>query len=567
MEKQELIDYTVGGILEKYVAEDPDHEFMIYPDRGLRFTYKEFDERVNIFAKGLLSIGVTKGSKVGVWAKNVPDWMTFMFATAKIGAVLVTVNTNYKNAELEYIMKNADIHTMCMVNGYRDSDYVQILYDLVPELKTTQRGKLRSEKFPELRNVVYIGQEKLRGMYNTSELMKLGTLVGDDELERAKSRVDCHDEINMQYTSGTTGFPKGVMLTSHNILNNGLTIGDRMHFTAADRLLICVPLFHCFGCVLGVCSVITHGSTMVMVEDFDPLKVLASVHRERCTALHGVPTMFIAELHHPMFDMFDLSSLRTGIMAGAPCPIETMKQVMDKMYCKEIISVYGLTETSPGMTASATTDSMEIRATTVGRAFPNVEVKVLDPQTNEECPPGTPGEMCCKGYNIMKGYYKNPEATAAIIDENGFLHSGDLGVMDENGYFRITGRIKEMIIRGGENIYPREIENFLYKMPQIEAIEVAGIPSPKYGEQVGAFIKIKEGCTLTEEEVKLYCRGQIARYKIPKYIFFVEGYPMTASGKIQKYRLKDIGLDLLKEKGIDVVLVRRRKFRVKGVIL
>ena len=553
MEKQELIAYTVGGILEKYVAEDPDHEFMIYPDRGLRFTYKEFDERVNIFAKGLLSIGVTKGSKVGVWAKNVPDWMTFMFATAKIGAVLVTVNTNYKNAELEYIMKNADIHTMCMVNGYRDSDYVQILYDLVPELKTTQRGKLRSEKFPELRNVVYIGQEKLRGMYNTSELMKLGTLVGDDELERAKSRVDCHDEINMQYTSGTTGFPKGVMLTSHNILNNGLTIGDRMHFTAADRLLICVPLFHCFGCVLGVCSVITHGSTMVMVEDFDPLKVLASVHRERCTALHGVPTMFIAELHHPMFDMFDLSSLRTGIMAGAPCPIETMKQVMDKMYCKEIISVYGLTETSPGMTASATTDSMEIRATTVGRAFPNVEVKVLDPQTNEECPPGTPGEMCCKGYNIMKGYYKNPEATAAIIDENGFLHSGDLGVMDENGYFRITGRIKEMIIRGGENIYPREIENFLYKMPQIEAIEVAGIPSPKYGEQVGAFIKIKEGCTLTEEEVKLYCRGQIARYKIPKYIFFVEGYPMTASGKIQKYRLKDIGLDLLKEKGIDVV--------------
>ena len=553
MEKQELIDYTVGGILEKYVAEDPDHEFMIYPDRGLRFTYKEFDERVNIFAKGLLSIGVTKGSKVGVWAKNVPDWMTFMFATAKIGAVLVTVNTNYKNAELEYIMKNADIHTMCMVNGYRDSDYVQILYDLVPELKTTQRGKLRSEKFPELRNVVYIGQEKLRGMYNTSELRKLGTLVGDDELERAKSRVDCHDEINMQYTSGTTGFPKGVMLTSHNILNNGLTIGDRMHFTAADRLLICVPLFHCFGCVLGVCSVITHGSTMVMVEDFDPLKVLASVHRERCTALHGVPTMFIAELHHPMFDMFDLSSLRTGIMAGAPCPIETMKQVMDKMYCKEIISVYGLTETSPGMTASATTDSMEIRATTVGRAFPNVEVKVLDPQTNEECPPGTPGEMCCKGYNIMKGYYKNPEATAAIIDENGFLHSGDLGVMDENGYFRITGRIKEMIIRGGENIYPREIENFLYKMPQIEAIEVAGIPSPKYGEQVGAFIKIKEGCTLTEEEVKLYCRGQIARYKIPKYIFFVEGYPMTASGKIQKYRLKDIGLDLLKEKGIDVV--------------
>ncbi|WP_300284834.1 AMP-binding protein [uncultured Alistipes sp.] len=549
----ELIDYTLGGILEKYARETPDHEFMVYPDRGLRFTYKEFDERADTFARGLLEIGVTKGSKVGVWAKNVPDWMTFMFAAAKIGAVLVTVNTNYKSAEVEYIMRNADIHTMCMVNGYRDSDYVQIMYDLVPELKTAPRGALRSAKFPELRNVVYIGQEKQRGMYNTSELMTLGTLAGNEKLEAAKRQVGPHDEINMQYTSGTTGFPKGVMLTSHNILNNGLTIGDCMHFTPADRLLICVPLFHCFGCVLGVCSVITHGSTMVMVEDFDPLKVLASVHRERCTALHGVPTMFIAELNHPMFDMFDLSSLRTGIMAGAPCPIETMKQVMDKMYCRDIISVYGLTETSPGMSATRVTDSMEIRATTVGRAFPNVEVKVLDPATNEECPPGVPGEMCCKGYNIMKGYYKNPEATAAIIDENGFLHSGDLGVMDEAGYFRITGRIKEMIIRGGENIYPREIENFLYKMPQIEAVEVAGIPSPKYGEQVGAFVKVKEGCTLSEEEILLYCRGQIARYKIPKYIFFVDGFPMTASGKIQKYKLKDVGLELLRERGVEVV--------------
>ncbi|MDD3108616.1 MAG: AMP-binding protein [Alistipes sp.] len=553
IEKQELIDYTVGGILEKYVAEQPDHEFMVYPDRGLRFTYKEFDERVNIFAKGLLSLGVTKGSKVGVWAKNVPDWMTFMFATAKIGAVLVTVNTNYKAAELEYLMHNADIHTMCMVNGYRDSDYVQMLYDLVPELKTTQRGNLHSARFPELRNVIYIGQEKYRGMYNTSELMKLGALVEDQRLSEMKAQVGCYDEINMQYTSGTTGFPKGVMLTSHNILNNGMTIGNFMHYTPKDRLLLCVPLFHCFGCVLGVSAVITHGSTMVMVEDFDPLKVLASVHRERCTALYGVPTMFIAELHHPMFDMFDLSSLRTGIMAGAPCPIETMKQVMEKMYCRDIISIYGLTETSPGMTGTRVTDSMEIRATTVGRAFPHVEVKVLDPTTNQECPRGVQGEMCCKGYNIMKGYYKNPEATAAIIDENGFLHSGDLGVMDEQGYVRITGRIKEMIIRGGENIYPREIENFLYKMPQIEAIEVSGIPSPKYGEQVAAFIKVKEGETLTEEEVKLYCRGQIARYKIPKYIFFVEGFPMTASGKIQKYKLKDVGVELMRERGAEIV--------------
>ena len=551
----ELIDYTLGGILEKWVREQPDHEFMIYPDRGLRFSYKEFDERVDIFAKGLLAIGVRKGSKVGVWAKNVPDWMTLMFATAKIGAVLVTVNTNYKAAELEYIMKNADIHTMCMVNGYRDSDYVQILYDLVPELKTLPRGHLHSERFPELRNVVYIGQEKQRGMYNTSELMTLGSLTDDAMLSEAKAQVGCHDEINMQYTSGTTGFPKGVMLTSHNILNNGQTIGDCMHFTPADRLLICVPSVPLLRMRAG--RLLGHRRTDRTHGDGRGLRSAEWCSRRSTESaarpLHGVPTMFIAELNHPMFDMFDLSSLRTGIMAGAPCPIETMKQVMDKMYCKEIISVYGLTEASPGMTASRVTDSMEIRATTVGCAFPNVEVKVLDPVTNKECPPGTPGEMCCKGYNIMKGYYKNPEATAAIIDENGFLHSGDLGVMDENGYFRITGRIKEMIIRGGENIYPREIENFLYKMPQIEAVEVAGIPSPKYGEEVGAFIKIKEGSSLTEEEVRLYCRGQIARYKIPKYIFFVDGYPMTASGKIQKYKLKDVGLRLLKEKGVEVI--------------
>ena len=552
MEKQELIDYTVGGILEKYVAEDPDHEFMIYPDRGLRFTYKEFDERVNIFAKGLLSIGVTKGSKVGVWAKNVPDWMTFMFATAKIGAVLVTVNTNYKNAELEYIMKNADIHTMCMVNGYRDSDYVQILYDLVPELKTTQRGKLRSEKFPELRNVVYIGQEKLRGMYNTSELMKLGTLVGDDELERAKSRVDCHDEINMQYTSGTTGFPKGVMLTHYNIANNGFLTGEHMKFTADDKLCCCVPLFHCFGVVLATMNCLTHGCTQVMVERFDPLVVLASIHKERCTALYGVPTMFIAELHHPMFDLFDMSCLRTGIMAGSLCPVELMKQVEEKMYMK-VTSVYGLTETAPGMTASRIDDPFDVRCNTVGRDFEFTEVKVIDPETGEECPVGVQGEMCNRGYNTMKGYYKNPEATAEVLDENNFLHSGDLGIKDEDGNYRITGRIKDMIIRGGENIYPREIEEFLYKLDGVKDVQVAGIPSKKYGEAVGAFIILQEGVKMQEADVRDFCRNKISRYKIPKYIFFVNEFPMTGSGKIQKFRLKDLGLQLCKEQGIEII--------------
>ena len=549
----ELLNITFGGILDKYAAETPDHDFIVYPDRDLRFTYRDFNDRVNALARGLLSIGVTKGSKVGVWAKNVPDWLTIFFATARVGAILVTVNTNYKSSEVEYIMENADIHTMCIVNGYRDSDYVQIIYGLVPELKMAQRGNLRSEKFPELRNVVYIGQEKIRGMYNTSELITIGKYSGDEQLNAIQEGIGTHDVVNMQYTSGTTGFPKGVMLSHYNVINNGYTIGECMSYTAADKVVVPVPLFHCFGSVLALCAVITHGATMVMVEDFDPLTVLASVHKERATALYGVPTMFIAELNHPMFDLFDLTSLRTGIMAGSLCPIETMRQVMDKMYCRDIISVYGLTETSPGMTASRVTDSIELRATTVGTALPFVDVKVLDPETNEECLPGVQGEMCCKGYNIMKGYYKNPEATEAIIDDNGYLHSGDLGVMDENGYFKITGRIKDMIIRGGENVYPREVENFLYRMPQIEDIQVAGITSPKYGEEVGAFIKVKAGNTLTEEEIRLFCRGQIARYKIPKYIFFVDSFPMTASGKIQKYKLKDLGLQLLKEKGVTII--------------
>ncbi|PTN07294.1 AMP-binding protein [Mangrovibacterium marinum] len=549
----QLIDYTLGGILEKYAFETPEQEFMVYPDRNLRFTYSQFNRRVDQLAKGLMYIGVGQGDKVGIWANNVPDWLTFMFATAKIGAVLVTINTNYKMAELEYLLHDADIHTLCMIGNYRDSDYVNMIFELVPELKNQPRGELRSPKFPELKNVVFIGPEKHRGMFNTAELMLLGSHLDDLELEEMKVRVNCHDVVNMQYTSGTTGFPKGVMLSHHNILNNGKATGECMRYTSAERLLVCVPFFHCFGCVLALCAVVTHGATMVITEDFDPLMVLASVEKEKCTALYGVPTMFIAELHHPMFDMFDLSTLRTGIMAGALCPIETMRQVMDKMNMKDVISVYGLTESSPGMTATRTHNSPELRATTVGFEFPNVEVAVLDPETGEECPDNVQGEMCCRGYNVMKGYYKNEEATRKAIDENGWLHSGDLGVRGEDGFFRITGRIKDMIIRGGENIYPREIENYLFKMEQIEAVEVAGIPSPKYGEQVCAFIKLKNGHSLTPEEVQEFCRGQIARYKVPKYVLFVDGFPMTASGKIQKYKLKDLGVQMLREQGVELI--------------
>lgn len=549
----QLLDYTLGQILEKWAYETPDQDFIVYPDRDLRFSYKQFNERVDQLAKGLLFIGVRPGDKVGIWAVNVPDWTTLMFAAAKIGAVLVTINTNYKRSELDYILKNADIHTLFLIDSYRDSDFVKMVFDLVPELKTQARGELKSERFPVLKNIGFIGQQKHRGMYSTAELILLGAHVDDLELENVKESISCHDVVNMQYTSGTTGFPKGVMLSHHNILNNGYATGECMKYSQDDRLLVCVPLFHCFGCVLAVCAIVSHGATMVFTEEFDPLMVLASVQKEKCTALYGVPTMFIAELNHPMFDMFDLSSLRTGIMAGAPCPIETMKQVMDKMYMKDIIVVYGLTESSPGMTATRCHNSPEVRATTVGFEFPNVEVKIVDPESGAECTTGEQGEICCRGYNVMKGYYKNPEATANVIDKDGWLHSGDLAMKTEDGFYRITGRIKDMIIRGGENIYPREIENFLYRMPQIEAVEVAGVPSKKYGEAVGAFIKLKEGQSLSEEEVIDFCRGNIARFKIPKYVFFIDEFPMTASGKIQKYKLRDLSLELCRQRGIEII--------------
>jgi fatty-acyl-CoA synthase len=541
----ELIETTFGQFLERWAALTPEKDFIVYPDRGLRFSYTAFNERVDNLSKSLLYLGVRKGDKIGIFANNVPDWLTYFFASAKIGGVLVTINTNYRTHELEYLVKNSDLHTLCLVNGWRDSDYVQMIYDLVPELKESQRGFLKSEKFPELKNVIFMGPEKHRGMYNTPELLLLGNQLDNNILDEAKSRVSCRDVVNMQYTSGTTGFPKGVMQTHHNILNNGNATASCMNFSEDERLCVCVPLFHCFGCVLALCSILSRGGTLVIVENFDPLTVLASVQKEKCTALHGVPTMFISELNHPMFSLFDLSSLRTGIMAGALCPIETMNNVMEKMNMKELIIVYGLTESSPGMTATRVTDSPLIRSTTVGRAYPSVEVKVADPETGKELLPGEQGELCCRGYNVMKGYYKNEEATLKAIDQEGWLHSGDLGVMDENGYFRVTGRIKDLIIRGGENIYPREIENYLYTNPAVEAVEVVGVASEKYGEEVGAFIKRKAGFELKEEDVIDFCRGQIARFKIPKYIFFVDQFPMTASGKIQKYKLRDMALELI----------------------
>ena len=548
----QLSERTLGDWLEHWAQETPDKEYIVYSDRDLRFTWKQFNERVDDMARGLIAIGVTKGSHVGLWAQNVPDWLTFLYACAKIGAVCITVNTNYKQNELEYLVENSDMHTLCLTDGTWESNYVDMAYTMLPELRECERGHLESKRFPRLKNVVYIGQEKYRGMYNTAEILLLGENTEDDEFQRLRKSVTCHDVVNMQYTSGTTGFPKGVMLTHYNIANDGFLTGEHMKFTQDDKLCVCVPLFHCFGVVLATMNCLTHGCTEVLVERFDPLVTLASVHKERCTALYGVPTMFIAELNHPMFDMFDLSCLRTGIMAGSLCPIELMRKVEEKMFL-HVTSVYGLTESSPGMSQTRIDDPDEVRYTTVGRDYEFVDVKVLDPETNKEVPVGTQGEMCCKGFNVMKGYYKNPEATAEVIDENGYLHSGDLGIMDENGNYRITGRIKDMIIRGGENIYPREIEEFLYHLPGVRDVQVAGVPSKKYGEEVGAFIILDEGAKLTEEEVRDWCRGKIARYKIPKYVFFVKEYPLTGSGKIQKFKLRELSLKLCEEKGIEVI--------------
>ena len=539
---------TIGKFLEEMVKKDPNREFMVYPDRDLRFTYSEFNERVNLFSKGLLEIGLVPGDHLGIWARNIPDWLTVAFATAKIGVVLVTVNTAYKSHELDYVIKQSDMKVLAIIDGFRDVDYVQTVYELIPELKSHERGKLKSKNFPFLKNVIYLGQEKHRGMYNSNELMLLGKHGNEEEFQKIKSSRNNEEVINMQYTSGTTGFPKGVMLTHRNILNNGYYIGERQKLSEKDRVCLPVPLFHCFGIVLGVLAVVTHGGTLIMVEIFDPLLVLAAVQKERATALYGVPTMFIAEFTHPMFDMFDLSSLRTGIMAGSPCPIEAMKKVMEDMNMSEVTIAYGLTEASPVFTQTSVDDPIEKKVETVGTSMPHIEVKIIDPNTGETLEPYQNGEIICRGYNVMKGYYKMPEMTAEAIEKNGWLHSGDLATVDNEGYYTIVGRIKDMIIRGGENIYPREIEEFLYTMPGIRDVQVVGIPDEKYGEIVGAFIILEEKYTITEEDVRDYSMTKIARYKVPKHVFFVEEFPLTASGKIQKFKLKEMAAELLKMK-------------------
>ena len=535
---------TLGQLLDETVDKWPGRDAVVYVDRDFRLTWRQFSDLVDEVAMGLMALGVQKGEKVGIWANNVPYWVVLMFATAKIGAVLLTVNTHYRRAELEYLLRQSECENLFLMDGFRDIDYVGTLNDLVPELKTQERGRLKAEKFPHLKRVLFLGAEKHRGMYTLPEIQALSVMTSIEAYQARQDSLTPHDVVNMQYTSGTTGFPKGVQLTHVNIGNNGYWIGEHQGFTEKDRLCLTVPLFHCFGCVLGVMAAVTHGTAMVILENFDPLMAMTSVEEEKCTAIYGVPTMFISMLEHKLFSRFDFSTLRTGIMAGSPCPIEFMKRAIEQMNMSEITICYGLTEGSPVMTQTRKGDSLRQMTETVGRSMPAIEVSIKDPENNTEMSRNTVGEICCRGYNVMRGYYNNPEGTAKAVDEDGWLHSGDLGTMDEEGYVTVTGRLKDMIIRGGENVYPREIEEFLYRMEGILDVQVAGVPSRKYGEEVGAFIILKPDVALEPEDVQDFCRGEISRYKIPKYIAFVDSYPMTASGKIQKYKLRELAAEL-----------------------
>ncbi|MGY3716861.1 AMP-binding protein [Sutcliffiella cohnii] len=543
-----LLKVTVGELLENVAKQQGKREAVVYADRGLRYTYEQFNEVCRQAARGFMGLGIEKGENVAIWATNTPEWLVTQFATGKIGAVLVTVNTNYREAELEYLLKQSDSSTIILIEQFREHSYIDTLYSIVPELKSSEPGKLVSKRLPKLKNVIVLSEKTYEGTFNWQDVMEKGKGITEEQLQFRMNSLHYDDVINMQYTSGTTGFPKGVMLTHSNIVNNGLNIANCMKLTYEDRMCIPVPFFHCFGCVLGVLACVNVGATIVPLVEFHPEKVLQTVQDERCTALHGVPTMFIAELNLDNFESFDLSTLRTGIMAGSNCPIEVMKAVVGKMGANEITIAYGQTESSPVITQTRTDDPIELRVSSVGKALPNVEVKIVEPGTNKEVPIGVQGELCTRGYHVMKGYYNNPEATREAIDEDGWLHTGDLAVMDESGYCKITGRLKDMIIRGGENIYPREIEEFLYQHPKVLDVQVIGVPDEKYGEEVMAWIILEEGQTATQEELKEFCRGKISRHKIPRFIEFTVKYPMTASGKIQKYKLREEALERLSVK-------------------
>jgi len=534
-----LIGETIGVHFDRAVARWPESEALVVPYQGVRWTYRELQQQVDAFAAGLLALGLEPGDRVGIWSPNNAEWVVTQFATAKAGLILVNINPAYRVAELEFALNKVACKALITASEFKSTNYISMLLELAPELYSCGPGALNAASLPALRTTISLADTPLRSIIRFADVPAMAGAAHKQRLAELASVLQFDDPINIQFTSGTTGFPKGATLTHHNILNNGFFVGEAMRLTPDDRLCIPVPLYHCFGMVLGNLACITHGSAMIYPSEvFEPRAVLETVATERCTALHGVPTMFISILDHPAFSQFDLSRLRTGIMAGAPCPVEVMKRVNQAMHMEQITIAYGMTETSPVSFQSAVDDALERRVSTVGRVQPHIEAKIVD-AAGRIVPPGTPGELLTRGYSVMRGYWNDPEHTAEAIDAAGWMHTGDLATLDEEGYGNIVGRIKDMVIRGGENVYPREIEEFLYRHPKIQDVQVIGVPDARYGEEICAWIKLREGVTATPDEILTFCCGQIAHYKIPRYIKFVEMFPMTVTGKVQKFAMRE----------------------------
>ncbi|RJG07510.1 AMP-binding protein [Noviherbaspirillum cavernae] len=541
-----LIEQTIGDFFDAMAARVPDNEALVSCHQQWRQTYRELQRDTDRLASALLHHGLRPGDRVGIWSHNNAQWLLTQLATARAGLILVNINPAYRVAELEYALNKVGCKALITMTAFKSGNYVEMIQSLAPELATSKPCELHAARLPALRTVIHLGEQAVHGMLRFSDLLAGGD-VGDAAVVRAGARLKCTDPINIQFTSGTTGFPKGATLTHRNVLNNGFFVGEAMRLTPRDRLCVPVPLYHCFGMVLGNLACLTHGATIVYPsEAFEPLSVLQAVQQESCTGLHGVPTMFIAELDHPRFKEFDLSSLRTGIMAGSPCPIEVMKRVVGDMHMAEVTIAYGMTETSPVSCQSTTDTPLEKRVSTVGKVQPHLEVKIADPDSGETLPIGATGELCTRGYSVMHGYWDDPEKTAEAIDADGWMHTGDLAAMDAEGYVNIAGRIKDMVIRGGENIYPREIEEFLHRHPAVQDVQVIGVPDRKYGEELCAWIIRRPGAALEERDIREFCRGRIAHYKVPRYIRFVEGFPMTVTGKVQKFRMREIMKEELK---------------------
>ncbi|HVQ76119.1 MAG TPA: AMP-binding protein [Candidatus Binatia bacterium] len=544
-----LLGLTIGDMFDRISSRHPDNEALVSRHQGLRYTYRELRVEIDRCARALMALGVEKGQRIGIWAPNCAEWTITQFATSKIGAILVNINPGYRLTEVQYALRQSGCTWLVIAPEFKTSDYTGMIHALVPELAGSRPGALQTAALPALRAVVRLGEAESPGMLTWGQLLAQAGPVTAEDLARRQRQQEFDDPINIQYTSGTTGYPKGATLSHHNILNNGYFCTELLGFTERDRLLIPVPLYHCFGMVMGNLGCVTHGATMIYPSaGFDPTAVLEAAQAERATALYGVPTMFIAELNHPDFSRYDLATLRTGIMAGSPCPVEVMKQVKRLMHMSDVAIAYGMTETSPVSTQTRIGAPLAKQVGTVGQVLPHVQIKVVDPQTGQVVPVGERGELCTQGYSVMLGYWDNDEATRSAIDAARWMHTGDLATMDEEGYLNIVGRIKDMIIRGGENVYPREIEEFLYSHPAVEDVQVIGVPDEKFGEEIAAWIRLREGQTATAEEIRDYCRGKIAHYKIPRYVKFVDGFPMTVTGKVQKFLMReesvrDLGLE------------------------